>query len=216
MTSFCYNILVNTREEILDHLAKRPYASAEDLAQVMAKTRSNLQYHLKRLEQTGVITPVYPDPIAGERGRPRRYFSLSQAERPNNLVMLVEVLLGYLQNLTVGPQGLENQLREIAHKMIARPGNLSSFTVRLNRLVRELSNHGYQARWEAHATGPEIVFRNCPYAALLPGHLELCRMDTLLLEHYLDQSMIHKARIQLPAISACRFSLLASGGEQSI
>ena len=203
---------MNTRQEILEHLSKNTYANAVDLAQILAKTRANIQYHLHHLEQAGMIIAVFPRSTASDRGRPRRYFSLSQAERPNNLALLAEVLLDFVKLSAGSPQTQADLFTQIAQKIIKRSHAPVSGTVRLNRLVRELSNHGYQARWEAHAAGPEIVFRNCPYAVLLPGHPELCQMDSLLLSDQLGQPMTQTARIQLPGISACRFSQRVNTG----
>lgn len=203
---------MNTRQQILEQLSKNTYANAEDLAQVLAKTRANIQYHLHHLEQAGKITAVLPRSTASERGRPRRYFSLSQAERPNNLALLAEALLDFVKLSPGSPQAQADLFTQIAQKIIKHSNTPVTITSRLNRLVRELSNHGYQARWEAHAAGPEIVFRNCPYAALLPGHPELCQMDSLLLSDQIGQPMTQTTRIQLPGISACRFSQRVTSG----
>jgi predicted ArsR family transcriptional regulator len=202
---------MSTRQEILDHLEKHAYTSAEDLAQVLAKTRADIQYHLKQMELSGLISPVYPNADANLRGRPRRYFSLAPASRPHNLVKLAVVLLEQLLPADAPLQTQMDRLAAIARQIIRVPGGATSATARLNRLVRELSNHGYQARWEAHAAGPEIVFRNCPYSALLPKHPELCRMDALILENHLGQPMLQTSRIQLPSVAACRFCNQSAG-----
>jgi predicted ArsR family transcriptional regulator len=196
---------VSTHQDILNHLAKNAFSSAEDLAQVLGKTRANIQHHLKQMEMSGAITPVYPQAHSSERGRPRRFFSLSPKERPNNLVMLADALLEHLGLSVATSKAKTEVLADIGQRIVALQSDSSSTTASLNRLVRELSVRGYQARWEAHASGPELVFRNCPYAALLPGHPELCQIDTLILERHMGQPMVQKARIQLPEISACRF-----------
>lgn len=194
---------MGTRTEILTYLEKHPFASAEDLAQLLNKTRANIQYHLKQLENSLLIHQVTPKHKYIDRGRPRLYYALMQAERPNNLVQLAHALLNVNRAVFVSDQDL---LKRIAHEILPGLGNISSETARLNRLIKELSGRGYQARWEAHAAGPEILFRNCPYASILPEHPELCQIDSFLLEENLGRPYIQLARIHLPGIPACRFT----------
>jgi predicted ArsR family transcriptional regulator len=186
---------------IVDHLEKQPYACAEDLALLFSKTRANIQYHLKNLAQEGLLIPVFPPVMVAERGRPRAYFALSQGERPTNFAMLAEELL----NLYLEKDGDAKNVATLAKAILSLPSSSSSYVSRLNRLVKELSIRGYQARWEAHASGPEIVFRNCPYAPLLPRHPELCQMDILILQTNLGTAITQKSQIQLPLTPCCRF-----------
>jgi predicted ArsR family transcriptional regulator len=72
---------------------------------------------------------------------------------------------------------------------------------RWNQVVNHLNQHNYRARWEAHATGPRILLRNCPYAALLTQHPEICQMDRFFLEKLLQIPLSHTARIN-PATGA--------------
>lgn len=201
-----YNEGVNTRQMILEHLEKQPYACAEDLALLLAKTRANIQYHLKQMEREGLLVPVHPPTSPrSDRGRPRAYFALSQGERPTNLGLLAEGLLDLYLKQNITPEDYEKNIARLAQWILSLPSGSSSYTSRLNRLVKELSLRGYQARWEAHASGPEIVFRNCPYAPLLPHHPELCQMDLLILQTNLGTAITQKSQIQLPLIPCCRF-----------
>ena len=52
---------------------------------------------------------------------------------------------------------------------------------RLVFIVDKLNEFHYQARWEAGAQGPRILFAHCPYAAIIAKHPELCKMDETLL-----------------------------------
>jgi hypothetical protein len=52
----------------------------------------------------------------------------------------------------------------------------------LQNAIKILNVHHYQASWEARLNGPRFYLRNCPYAALLGDHPELCNMDRLILE----------------------------------
>jgi hypothetical protein len=61
----------------------------------------------------------------------------------------------------------------------------------------------YQARWEAGAEGPRIIFGLCPYAAIIEKHPELCRMDTALLGKMLGR----EAEQRLKLAPVCMFML---------
>jgi predicted ArsR family transcriptional regulator len=53
----------------------------------------------------------------------------------------------------------------------------------------------YQARWEAGAEGPRIILGQCPYAAVIGNHPELCRMDMSLLEGMLDTQVEQRVKL---------------------
>ncbi len=201
---------MNTREEISRYLENHPYSCAEELATVLGKTRANIQHHLKALEQAKIISQVSiakPHPV---RGRPRAYYSLTPVKRPNNLFSLADALL-HLALDNANEDTSTFVLAEIANQIVHPAGADSTLTQRLNRTVKQLTHLGYQARWEAHAEGPQVVFRNCPYHPLPGKYPTLCRMDALLLAQNLGISEpIQTAQIQLPIINACRFILKES------
>jgi predicted ArsR family transcriptional regulator len=57
----------------------------------------------------------------------------------------------------------------------------------LGEAVQRLNDLNYKARWEAHSDAPHVLFYNCPYAAIVADHPELCRMDAALLEHLIGR-----------------------------
>lgn len=63
-------------------------------------------------------------------------------------------------------------------------------------LVEKLNGMHYQARWEAGADGPRIIFGRCPYAAVIEGHPELCQMDVGLLGNALGRDVRQLAKIE--------------------
>lgn len=72
---------------------------------------------------------------------------------------------------------------------------------RLALLIDKLNEMNYQAHWEAGAGGPRIVFGRCPYARVIAGHPEICRIDETMLEQALGRS-VEKAKKLEPAIKA--------------
>jgi predicted ArsR family transcriptional regulator len=62
------------------------------------------------------------------------------------------------------------------------PGPATPPPRRLTLAVERLNELHYQARWEAGIDGARIILGHCPYAAIIAGFPELCRMDAFLLE----------------------------------
>jgi len=194
---------MSTREAILDFLQEHPYSCADELSQVLLQTRANIQYHLKRLEREKKIVPIrFLAP--GARGRPKSYYALAPQDRPDDIEGLAKILLEILLREDPQPSA---RINTIAGRILHLNPRASSLTQRLNHLVKALSERGYQARWEAHAGGPQVVFRNCPYATLLPDFPELCQVDASLLFINLGMNAVQKNRIHLPEVHACRFML---------
>jgi predicted ArsR family transcriptional regulator len=196
---------MNTREEIIRYLQLHPYSCADELGTVLGKTRANIQHHLKIMERANLITQVSINQSKPLRGRPRAYFSLTPIKRSNNFLSLIDALLQlFLEKEDNG--AVTPILEKIAQQIIHPVASTSTLTQRLNRTVKELSNSGYQARWEAHADGPQVVFRNCPYHPLPDKYPALCRMDALILMKNLAVSEpVQIAKIQIPVKPSCRF-----------
>jgi predicted ArsR family transcriptional regulator len=68
-------------------------------------------------------------------------------------------------------------------------------TQALYQSVQQLNEMHYQARWEARADAPRVIFGHCPYAAVLAEHPEICQLDVSLLEEMLGQPVEQTARL---------------------
>jgi len=64
-------------------------------------------------------------------------------------------------------------------------------------VVQILNLKRYQARWDAHAQAPRILLHNCPYAAVLENHPELCRMDAYMIAQLLGLPVEQLARMDI-------------------
>ncbi len=200
---------MNTQQAILEILQKQAAVCAEDLSQVLLKTRANIQYHLKLMEKAGWIERSQPASSVKPQGRPRNYYALASRGRANNYLHLASALLKNLLPVDAASPEFKNQVEEIARILLPPPAELTSLTPtrQLNQLAKELTSQGYQARWEARAAGPAVVFRNCPYYAILPEHPELCQIDAAIIKNFLSRDVTQQARIQLPQVTACRFNI---------
>ena len=75
--------------------------------------------------------------------------------------------------------------------------------------MQRLNPHHYQAAWEARASGPIVYFRNCPYAALIKDHPQLCQLDCAILVSLLHRPVTQVSKMDLDSRKppACIFQI---------
>jgi len=176
---------MSTRQRILEILETRPTATADELAHILQLTPANLRHHLGRLGRDGRVIAIGERPPRG-RGRPQRMFALPR--RGEGTDRLAGHLLAQTLD-TLDPDQQAAFLRALALRLGGEPTQARHITQRLAATVRQLNELEYQARWEAHARAPRVILGNCPYAAIIGEHPELCQMDAHLLENLLGQSV---------------------------
>lgn len=204
----------STRERILAYLEEHHTASVGLLSRVLRLTPANIRYHLGVLMDEGLVERVSRDqsqPI--KRGRPAPLFCLTTTAVPDNFPLLCSALLHVILAETSTAE-IDQKLQAVAAQMAGPelPGALASTrpVQRLNKSVAFFTGHGYRARWEASPSGPRVLFRGCPYAAIIDQHPELCRLDRFLLESLSGLGFQQTARLN-PKIGdppACIFSAL--------
>lgn len=186
---------VGTRERILRLLQDSRIVTVSGISHALGVTRADVRYHLKLLVRDGLaeitqLTTTQP----AQRGRPVLYYRLASHLAANNLPALCHALLDVY--LAARPEGSPNAaILALVERMVGDPPASPSLTHRITQTVDYLNRHGYQARWEASPTGPRILFRNCPYAAILREHLELCLFDRLLIDRLGHLSFKQVARL---------------------
>jgi predicted ArsR family transcriptional regulator len=197
----------NTHDLILDYLQTNLCASAADLSQALHLTRADIRYHLNLLLAQNIIEKIaFRNPV--KKGRPTQLFHLALKSQQNNLAFLADALLSTLYG------SIDEIINPLVQRFVAAIPSAKLRTTQLNRLVAFLNEHGYQSRWEAYVIGPRILFRNCPYAAILAKHPELCSMDTEIISSYLMVPFRQTARIDLEnaKIPACIFLINSQRG----
>lgn len=186
-----------SRQKILTYLKKNRSASTREIARALKISAPNVRHHLSVLCSDGRVEFVAVHNRDG-RGRPEKLYSLSQAALGDNLPALANVLLG-LTGPKLSVEALASRLLN-ADQFAGLP-----VTKRLALLVEKLNEMHYQVRWEAAAEGPRVIFGRCPYAKVIEGHAELCRMDAALLENALDRSVIQLPRMESSPQAYCPF-----------
>jgi predicted ArsR family transcriptional regulator len=201
--------MTTSRQRVLAYLRKHQPVSAAEASRALGVTQANIRRHLSILIEQGLVVASGSRSKPG-RGRPARLYRLSLAVLGDNLANLVSSLLSE----TVGP--LEEESREVLLERLARrlPGGLetpdhTAVTVRLAGVVQRLNEYHYQARWEAHAGGPRLIFDHCPYARIIDNHPELCQLDAVLLRQWLGRPVRQAAKLEANARGGryCLFDL---------
>lgn len=169
----------STRQLVLAYLQTHPRANSTVLARELGLSTAAIRYHLKRLNDDGLITRI--DDTQGQRpkGRPHKPASLAGSQTPNNLTALVQPLLQLLQNhLTTDQLALF-----LAEHLVPDHNIPKALSASLPAAIQWLNEHAYAARWEAHRNGPRIIFARCPYAEAWHGFPAFCLVDSLILQH---------------------------------
>ena len=169
------------RSKILDYLKKNLSASALELSTVLGVTKPNIQYHVKKLLQENMIEGIEEFSISAEqrdRGRPEKYYRLSVSKTPDNFAYLSKLLLSCLLEQNSSKGNIQNiaGLFDLGIQKKSTPADM------LNKAINKLNEYQYAAHWEIHHHGPQIIFKNCPYARLISEFPQLCEMDRLILE----------------------------------
>lgn len=176
----------STRNLIRRYLKRHRSATAFELSRSLGLTAADVRYHLKQMLATGEVETAQAH-TANRRGRPAQVFRLAQSHRPNALPRLSGVLLDHFAAQGGSPS-------DLAAAFLPVPETDAPVTHRLNQLVQTLNCHHYDARWEARAAGPQVIFANCPYAQIVSEHPELCQMDLNILELWSQLTVDQVAR----------------------
>lgn len=202
------------RQQLFDYIQQHSLVSVEELSRAMQVTPANIRRHLAILLDQGLIE------IAGQRiwgkGRPRRYYQLSDLAAGENLDCLtVAVMDECLQEMN--GEGLKILSQHIAHRMlISAIGKIdrerekpASLTRRLNNLIELLNHWHYQARWEARSKAPHLILGHCPYRRVVARQPVLCLIDQYLLEEVLGRGVeqIEKLAADERGITTCVFRI---------
>ena len=189
--------MTTARQKVLAHLKKTRAASAREIARALKMSAPNVRHHLSVLCSDGRVEHVAVNNREG-RGRPEKLYSLSQAALGDNLSALADALLT--------EAGSRLNVEALASRILdsSQLANLP-VTKQLVLLIEKLNTMHYQARWEAGADGPRVSFGRCPYAKVIDGHPELCKMDAALIEKALGLPALRSSKSEAGGSGLCPF-----------
>jgi predicted ArsR family transcriptional regulator len=179
--------MVSTRQKILQHLLNYQPASIREIGIALNLTDPDIHYHIQSLLQSGEIEPAPGDARAvHHKGRPTKRYRLTNPSRPENYAFLAKALFQTTLSRCKTAEEENRVIKELAWKIAPDRMPEKPITTRIAYLVKYCSENHYAARWEAHHSGPQIIFSNCPYLAVACEYPDLCSMDRLLIENSLD------------------------------
>ena len=197
---------------MLEYLVQRGTASAAQIGHALNMSAATVRHHLSILVSDGRVVTVGTMTSRGA-GRPQKLFRLSERLQGENLGMLADVLLtAWFQELPLEKrQAAVRALARGLQRQIGNPEAGLPLPKRLSALSENLNNLHYQARWEAGAQGPRILFGHCPYAAIIEQHPELCTVDAAMLRAALNADAEQLAKISGTVYGAthCVFAMRA-------
>ena len=189
--------MITARQKVLAHLKKARPASAREIARALKMSAPNVRHHLSVLRSDGRVEFVAVNNREG-RGRPEKMYSLSQAALGDNLSALASALLT--------EAGKKLNVDAIARHILDSSQFINlPVTKKLVLLVEKLNEMHYQARWEAGAEGPRVIFGRCPFAKIIENHPELCQIDRAMLELALSRPIIQISKSEASARGLCPF-----------
>lgn len=199
----------SVRKLIVEFIQKNHAASAAELSDSLQVTRADIRYHLKELLNEKTIE-IAPGGEIMRRGRPAHLYRIAPGAQADNYLQIADILLSIASGSTNIP---EDKIEILAHEILSQMPQAKQQIRKLNQLIRYLNEHGYRAGWEAYRSGPRIHFRNCPYAAIIQRHPELCKMDRIILEKSLQTGFeqVQKIDRQSGQFTTCIF--IAANGK---
>ena len=183
----------STRLRLLDYLGSKQIATSTELSRLLQVTSADIRHHLNLLRKEGLIHIIGEKQPQGP-GRPAKLYSLSPKPKQENLVLLIEALL-HVMTREISPRNQSNIIRRIAEYISGSTKSNGNLTQRLYHAVNRLNELNYQARWEAHQQAPRIILGNCPYAAIVSNHPEICQIDKYLLESMLVMPVEQESKL---------------------
>ncbi len=169
---------MSTREAILRFLKRRPGATVRELAQALGMTSANVRHHLNQLEAQGLVRAQNVPSQAPRRGRPAKQYYLTEKALPTFLEPLTRALLTYFRRHQI-------PLTVLCPLLCPHGPPQGTLRQRLQRALEFFRERAYQPRWEAHKSGPHILFDQCPYGSLSQEFPELCQFDREMLAYLL-------------------------------
>lgn len=180
-TRWDQRFFASTRGQVVA-LLRRGRHTVDELASAVGLTDNAVRAHLAALERDGLVKQ---DSMRRGAGKPAYTYDLtSDAERlfPKAYGSVLREIIGVLeQRLT--PTELEAVLREAGRRIAAAhqiPN--SDHRARIDHAVAVLGELGGLADLEPDSEGIIIQGHDCPLAAVVPGHPEVCRLAQALLE----------------------------------
>ncbi|HEX7050853.1 MAG TPA: ArsR family transcriptional regulator [Longimicrobiales bacterium] len=201
--------LASTRGQIVA-LLRRQDATVNELAEVLELTPNAVRAHLASLERDGLAEQRG---VRRGTGKPANVYGLA-AEAERLFPKAYSLILGYLLDVLaerVTSEELDGILAEVGRRVVAGRESVDGVSDgRLAAAVALIADLGGLAEVETREGRERVQGYSCPFALLVPGHPEICRLAESAVSEVVDgtvrQRCVHGDRPQ------CAFELVAAEG----
>jgi DeoR family transcriptional regulator, suf operon transcriptional repressor len=196
------------RAEILLEIKRSQPITVKELSGVFSVSSNAIRRHLKELELDGSV--VYAREQRG-LGAPAYVYRLTprgEALFPNRYENALKDLLLHIEEKA--GRGEINQM--FAEQFRARAANLKTeladqpVEVRLQRLVRILTEEGYMAEWDSRDGAIRLAEHNCAIRAVAERYPEVCAAERRFLTEVLASQVERRTHIT-EGSNACEYAI---------
>ena len=199
----------STRGQVVS-LLRRGRRTVDELAEALGLTDNAVRAHLAGLERDGLVKQ---EGVRRGASKPAYSYELTpDAERlfPKAYGPVLRQFLDVLAE-RLPPDHLENALREAGRRIAAgHPVSGGDRRARVGQAVALLEDLGGLAEVEEGEDSTVIRGYDCPLAAAVPGHPELCRLAETLLEEVIGAPVTECC--ERGPVPRCRF-VVPSGAD---
>jgi predicted ArsR family transcriptional regulator len=174
-----------TRERVVASLLGDGPATAATLAERLELTPAAVRRHLDALRSEGLVEsrerPPYGLAAERGRGRPARYFALTDAGRRSFPQAYDDLAAAALRQLAeIGGEGAVTEFaRRRAAALVARhAAEVTSAADPAEALAAALTSEGFLASAQASAGGAQVCQHHCPVALVAAEFPQLCEAET--------------------------------------
>jgi DeoR family suf operon transcriptional repressor len=197
-----------TRDRILRTLRLRGKCTVNDLAEASGVSPVSVRHHLANLQAEKLVEA---EEVKHGVGRPRLVFALSDTALemfPSRYFRLTNRILEEIKD-SMPADAVRHLFASVASTMAADyAGQLEGLPLeeRLERLIKLLSDEGFEAELEGHGDRVTIRELSCPYYRMGREHPEVCVIDQTFIATSLSLP-VERVSCLLDGDSHCSFSI---------
>jgi len=196
------------RAQILLEIKRSQPITVKELSCVFSVSSNAIRRHLKELELDGSVVYVREQRGMGAPAYVYRLTPRGEALFPNRYENALKDLLLHIEEKA--GRGEINQM--FAEQFRARAANLKTeladqpVEVRLQRLVRILTEEGYMAEWDSRDGAIRLAEHNCAIRAVAERYPEVCAAERRFLTEVLASQVERRTHIT-EGSNACEYAI---------
>ena len=201
------------RAQVLLEIKKSQPITARDLSVIFGVSTNAVRRHLKELELDGSVVYVREQRGLGAPVYVYRLTARGEALFPNRYESALKELLQHVEEKA--GRGEINQL--FVDQFKARAERLKTeladqpVEVRLQRLVRILTEEGYMAEWDSRDGAIRLAEHNCAIRAVAERYPEVCAAERRFLTEVLASQVERRTHIT-EGSNACEYAITPDRG----